>query len=1267
MAFSHHKLVIGEGQSAGQAVNYLADTAQLGDYYSESQRAPMVWGASARARVALGLNARVELSKVEALLNGRHPISGELLRKFGPSRTMIGGIDVTLSPAPKSVSVLWAMADNDLRYKLETLVLQSASAGIAVMAQSAPLVRQRYGPGPKDVHAIKANNVVAVHALHTTARLSETRPGVADPQLHVHNVLFADLTEQGKLRAIESRAILNYQTELDARTSGGLADALQRMGFEIERKLIHGPGGHVKRVGWELKGVPESLNQAMSGRSHEIGELAKEFRAKFGRNAEGPLWERWIVQHRGAKSKLSAEELRSAWTAEGETHGFGPAEAAKLHAEAEARRASWQEPATESAEAEQFRGEILQAVCRVYAMVPLSRLHALTQQRALGLVTPTQAGHIVADLFGSGDLLLLENGMVTTLEVIAQEQRAERALHQLLDSTPSEAASPEQLDAEYRQAEDEGRPFDPEQREAIALALSGSRFVSIAGPAGTGKGYASKAMVDIWHDQGRRVFALAVAGRTAQQAGHDSGAEPMTLNQLQARTEYGSLQLKASDVLLIDEAAMIDHTRYADVLDTAAKASVTLVQVGDDQQLSPVEAGGLWTVFHGQAQQRGLAVELRTVRRARNPAEAAAWTAFREGRVHEALTWYYDQGELQLYDTREQQLAGMVADWWQRNPAGVMVLDTSNAERDSANRMAQAKRLEAGELGPEVLTLDNGHALRTGDHVLFAGEAYYLPDRPRGERVENGTSATVIDLRYSEQPAEVGPDAETPPLPEVTGPSNWAALNAEAERWLAEWDARREAGNQADAERTKATLDAARAGTVLPEVVAGATVHGEPIRTTSEVPIPTPDVAVLEVHEPGGDRLVEVDTSAKVELAYARHISKGQGMTAPTADVAISEQTSHETLYTMLSRSQDGTRIHALRAEVQEMDVNVPELENAERTQVRAVEPEALEMDQPAPGPDAASLRMFNDVEISPGQVISFSEPLPLRQPSGVEQGELGVVRSIHQGGMTWNYANVELVGQRQVNVYQPDQVEPAPEEIKAQDVYDQVPTPEQRNPYSNSTLPLQNGAIIQRGDQIRFAEAAGPGVEAGAQGHVVAVERHAENCAYVEIEGSGQRVPVRALSNVEIVQPASTEPEAAPAEQAAAAVNPEQASIDQLSKQAERSSAKEAVNHLEAAQPAEPAAVEHQLEHENTESWVGRWDETGDRRDHEQHDPPQTQAEPEPTAEQEPTPEPQPQPRAQTPSIDQTRQQAVDRSAGREPAQQTAEQAQIEYQGVER
>jgi conjugative relaxase-like TrwC/TraI family protein len=891
MAATHKKLIFGGAQTAGQAVVYLADPQAAGDYYSESEHAFMRWVASPRAREVLGLNPQVELWKLERLLNGQHPITGKSIRRWGSRKVkdpqtgevvtresvIAGGHDVTISPAPKSVSIVWALADDQLRREIEVMVGQAADEAFQTMLRRVPLVKERYGPGPNDLRLVKADDYVAVEALHSTARLTEAKPNVPDPDLHLHSVLIGAVDQKGQLRAIESLSIRRFRTELGAIASSALAEMFRERGWEVERTLVKDRHGRADRAHWELAGVPQSLIKAMSTRSQEIEDLKRRYRELYGLEPDGPGFERFLLTHRGPKSRRSSEELRAEWAAEGREHGYGPEQVAQAHAEALARQQAGIEIRGEqSPQAQQLREEILANLTRDHALVPKRQLDALLMQRSEGLVDPLVALGVLARMYGDADVLVSADGQkVTTLETLALEQRAVRATDQLLEAPHERKALQEQLEREYREAEEQGHPFDQAQRQAIALATSGARFVSITGPAGTGKGLAMHSAVNIWHHQGRRVLALALAGRTAQQAQADSAADlGFTLDGLQARTEHSVLELHASDVLLVDEAAMVDHHRYADFLELAAQASVTVVQVGDDAQLSPVEAGGLWTVTHGMAEDAQLAVELETIRRARNPAEGQAWTDLREGRIEQGLSWYAQQERLHLYETRAELLHGIVAEWRTRDPEGVMVVDTTNEERDSINRIAQAKRLEAGEISHEALALANGRQIHAGDRVIFQEIHHFpdLPDAPLTRRVENGTVATVLSLDR-----------------EAGGPRH---LN--------------------DAERAS---------------MARASQLGE---------------AQLLLHEPAGDRRVTVEASAPLELAYARHVYKAQGMTVEVGQIATGPSTTQERLYVMTSRAREGTHIHAVQSELEDLGAQPAHIE-LEKLSSRELGPVGLE------------------------------------------------------------------------------------------------------------------------------------------------------------------------------------------------------------------------------------------------------------------------------------------------------------------------------------
>lgn len=111
-------------------------------------------------------------------------------------------------------------------------------------------------------------------------------------------------------------------------------------------------------------------------------------------------------------------------------------------------------------------------------------------------------------------------------------------------------------------------------------------------------------------------------------------------------------------------------------------------------------SGGLWTIVHRQVEAAGRAAELRKVRRTHNPREAQAWAALRDGRTEEALTWMREQGRLRVYDTRAELHAGVVNAWWVGDRKGLMVVDSSNEERDQLNALARRNAWKPASWAP---------------------------------------------------------------------------------------------------------------------------------------------------------------------------------------------------------------------------------------------------------------------------------------------------------------------------------------------------------------------------------------------------------------------------------------------------------------------------------------------------------------------------------------------------------------------------------------
>jgi ATP-dependent exoDNAse (exonuclease V) alpha subunit len=197
-------------------------------------------------------------------------------------------------------------------------------------------------------------------------------------------------------------------------------------------------------------------------------------------------------------------------------------------------------------------------------------------------------------------------------------------------------------------------------------------------------------------------------------------------------------------VIVVDEAAMADTRRLARVFEAASESRAKLLLVGDDAQLSPIGAGGLFT----EIAKRTPTAELTTVHRAREAWERHAGSQIRSGDSERALAQYASRDRLHVEDTRVEAGERMVDDWArvrEEQPGArvVMLTDASNDELDRLNAAAQERRAAAGELGHRRARLpDRPYDLRAGDEVMLTGQL-----RPPGEeRVENGTRGAVLSV-----------------------------------------------------------------------------------------------------------------------------------------------------------------------------------------------------------------------------------------------------------------------------------------------------------------------------------------------------------------------------------------------------------------------------------------------------------------------------------------------------------------------------------------
>jgi conjugative relaxase-like TrwC/TraI family protein len=187
----------------------------LEDYYLGSGEAPGVWSGGLAAR--LGLAGVVEGDVLRALIDRRHPVSGETLTAGSGPKPTVRAIDATFS-APKSVSLLWAFGGPEVASVISIAHVEAVEAALAFVEERAAVTRcQRRGVR---LRAATSGWAVATF-VHRTSR-------AGDPQLHTHAVI-ANLVcrDDGRWVSLDATALYRwakaagcvYQEELRQRLS----------------------------------------------------------------------------------------------------------------------------------------------------------------------------------------------------------------------------------------------------------------------------------------------------------------------------------------------------------------------------------------------------------------------------------------------------------------------------------------------------------------------------------------------------------------------------------------------------------------------------------------------------------------------------------------------------------------------------------------------------------------------------------------------------------------------------------------------------------------------------------------------------------------------------------------------------------------------------------------------------------------------------------------------------------------------------------------
>lgn len=673
------------------------------------------------AAASLGLHGEPQTGDYAAIFSGTHPrtdlplLSPRRLAELQSSERCVAGYSTSLN-GDKSVSLAYAAASRPVQQKIESAV-QEASRRTFENLEQRGLIRTRRGAGG----AIEEKaGLLAMQYLHFTSR-------DLDPHLHVH-VEIPNMVQapDGTWLSLDAGELFDRQREIALLFDAALAHALRRDVPELAASLHN----DLEQFGLTVAGIGDEQIRQFSSRRAQILSCVQDM-AKAGAAAKRAAAKRT----RSRKQAVDTSLLRQHWSEALADIRLAPAER--------------QPPSLLLLETLLFKGG------SVFDGLALDRL----------------AAQLAIDHGGLDALELLRSELIRQMRIIPLPISNGRQLYTTLDMikmerdllqfagasrfAPQFALQSNSVTAALAlfQAQ-RGFELRDEQAHAVHHAAQGNRLALVQGAAGVGKSASLAALKIAYEANGCRVIGLAPSGAAAAELEKSAGIASSTIHALLMKLELGKgdkhFQLKAGDVMIVDEAGMIDTRTLHQLASHASRAGAKLVLVGDERQL---EAVGSASTFAMLGQQIGRA-EIIEIARQADPADRAISQTWYEGKPGQALQMMQSRDLLRISGDNPAserlladalQLTTSGTDWQQ-----ILLLADRNQDVHQLNERVREARLAAGALdATEERTVrvelpKQGSAqlrIAPGDRLLLRKNAEL-----GGQQLYNGDRAVLLGI-----------------------------------------------------------------------------------------------------------------------------------------------------------------------------------------------------------------------------------------------------------------------------------------------------------------------------------------------------------------------------------------------------------------------------------------------------------------------------------------------------------------------------------------
>jgi conjugative relaxase-like TrwC/TraI family protein len=707
----------------------------------------------------------------------RTRIEGEEQAKGGTFRTPVAGFDLTFSPS-KSVSVAWALGDRETKAQIyachrraievvlayaerEVFHSRSGTNGVVqedvdgVVAAAFTHWDSRAGDPQLHDHVVVANRARSVS--DGTWRTLDSRglfkSVVALSELH-QGVLSDLLTKElgwgwdGRAR----RHSEQLRFEVTGVPEALMAEFSQRSAAIVERKTVL-IGEFVAAYGRQPTNVEvldlrrrATLETRPAKEHHGLADMTGGWR----RRAEGYIGDDQVSWVAGLADRNDLPLLHAGDLADGIL-----ADAAGVAVQRVAERRATFSRANVLAEVHrQLHGVRFASPDERIAVAERTADLALAQSLLISAPELHHTPERLRRADGTSRFRAKGHEVYTTFTLLEVEARLLHAGRQIGGPSVTTGAVAAVTEANLP---GRGHRLSLDQTVAVEqIATSGRRLDVLVGPAGTGKSTTMAGLRAVWeteHGAGS-VVGLAPSAAAAEVLAGELGIDTEnsakwlhehrreterlckiselrnTLRSLpnvsRARTplrqritaavdEVARWRLRSGQLVIVDEASLAGTFALDEIVRAAATAGAKVVLVGDQAQLSSVDAGGMFASL--VRDREGLAPELTDVRRFHHAWEKRASIELREGSA-EAIDAYQTHERIAEGD-RDQMLDALYLAWKADTESGQtsLMIASDLGTVSELNARARANRITAGAVTEDGLMVAGGGTAGVGDLV----------------------------------------------------------------------------------------------------------------------------------------------------------------------------------------------------------------------------------------------------------------------------------------------------------------------------------------------------------------------------------------------------------------------------------------------------------------------------------------------------------------------------------------------------------------------